>query len=107
MSFLIKGRDGFTSKLLSRAEGFDEGRINMTAFAEGPFGMFFTWRYILLIFSGCLHSLASYGTVLLVAGGIGITHPMSHLYEFANGLTGKAVATRKVRLIWVIKSLGK
>jgi hypothetical protein len=38
MSFLIKGRDGFTRKLLRKAEGSAEGRARVTAFAEGPFG---------------------------------------------------------------------
>lgn len=32
---------------------------------------------------------------------------MSYLHEFVHGMTGRAVATRRVKLIWVIKSLGK
>lgn len=44
---------------------------------------------------------------MLIAGGIGITHPMSFLYEFVHGFDTGTVATRKVRLVWVVRSLGK
>lgn len=40
MSFLIKGRDGFTKKLLSKAVREKDGPLKVTAFAEGPFGMY-------------------------------------------------------------------
>jgi hypothetical protein len=39
MSVLIKGQDGFTKKLLQKAEDSAEGRIKAMALAEGPFGM--------------------------------------------------------------------
>lgn len=39
MSVLIKGQDGFTKKLLQKAEASAEGRIQAMALAEGPFGM--------------------------------------------------------------------
>lgn len=40
MSVLIKGQDGFTKKLLQKAEDSADGRIQAMALAEGPFGMF-------------------------------------------------------------------
>lgn len=40
MSVLIKGQDGFTKKLLQKAEDSPEGRIQAMALAEGPFGMY-------------------------------------------------------------------
>ncbi|KAJ5634642.1 Riboflavin synthase-like beta-barrel [Penicillium herquei] len=91
MSVLIKGQDGFTKKLLQKAEDSPEGRIQAMALAEGPFGG--------------IHSLASYGTLLLVAGGIGITHPMSYLHEVVTNFTSRKSATRKVHLVWIIRSL--
>ncbi|KAF7159054.1 hypothetical protein CNMCM5623_004287 [Aspergillus felis] len=91
MSFLIKRRDGFTNKLLRKVHSSEEGRFNATALAEGPFGG--------------LHSLASYGTVLLVAGGIGITHPLSYLREFADGFSDRSMAVRRVTLVWVVRHL--
>lgn len=93
MSVLIKGQDGFTKKLLDKVEDSPEGRIKAMALAEGPFGG--------------IHSLASYGTLLLVAGGIGITHPMSYLHEAVANFASRKTATRKVHLVWMIRSLGK
>jgi len=93
MSVLIKGQDGFTKKLLDKAEESPEGRIKAMALAEGPFGG--------------IHSLKSYGTLLLVAGGIGITHPMSYLHEVVTNFASRKTATRKVHLVWMIRSLGR
>ncbi|KAE8353220.1 ferric reductase NAD binding domain-containing protein [Aspergillus coremiiformis] len=91
MSFLIKRRDGFTRKLLEKASNSIEGRFTASALVEGPFDG--------------LHSLSSYGTVLLIAGGIGITHPMSYMYEFVNDFSHKSTAVRRVSLVWVIRSM--
>jgi hypothetical protein len=41
MSVLIKGQDGFTRKLIQKAENSAEGHIKAMALAEGPFGMGF------------------------------------------------------------------
>ncbi|KAK9554608.1 hypothetical protein V6Z88_006600 [Aspergillus fumigatus] len=91
MSFLIKRRDGFTNKLLTKVHRSEAGRFNATALAEGPFGG--------------LHSLASYGTVLLIAGGIGITPPLSYLHEFVDGFSDRSMAVRRVTLVWVVRHL--
>ncbi|KAH1545418.1 hypothetical protein KXX57_004637 [Aspergillus fumigatus] len=91
MSFLIKRRDGFTNKLLTKVHRSEAGRFNATALAEGPFGG--------------LHSLASYGAVLLIAGGIGITPPLSYLHEFADGFSDRSMAVRRVTLVWVVRHL--
>ncbi|PYH88070.1 hypothetical protein BO71DRAFT_339646 [Aspergillus ellipticus CBS 707.79] len=91
MSFLIKRRDGFTSRLLHKVCSSSERKFSTTALAEGPFGG--------------LHTLTSYGSVLLVAGGIGITHPMSYLHEFVNGFASRTMAVHRVTLVWVVRSL--
>ncbi|KAL3476887.1 ferric reductase like transmembrane component-domain-containing protein [Aspergillus californicus] len=90
VSFLIRQRDGFTCKLLRRAVE-SGGRFGVTALGEGPFGG--------------LHSLASFGTVMLVAGGVGITHPMSYIHEFVEGFATQTMAVRKVNIVWVVRSL--
>jgi predicted ferric reductase len=108
MSFLIKRRNGFTQKLLEKVTKSMEGRFAATALVEGPFGMHMNasiGESRLTPDPGGLHSLSSYGTVLLIAGGIGITHPMSYLHEFINRL--KSIAVRKVTLVWVIRSIGQ
>ncbi|KAJ5566138.1 Riboflavin synthase-like beta-barrel [Penicillium sp. DV-2018c] len=91
MSVLIKGKDGFTKKLIKKAEESPEGRVEAMALAEGPFGG--------------IHSLASYETLLLIAGGIGITHPMSYLNDVVTTFTEQKSATRKVHLVWIVRSL--
>ncbi|GAB1213037.1 hypothetical protein ATERTT37_002186 [Aspergillus terreus] len=90
VSFLIKRRDGFTRKLLDKVDKSSEGRFRATAFAEGPFGG--------------LHTLSSYGTVVLIAGGIGITHPLSYMHDFVNGSAERAIAVRRVKLVWAVRS---
>ncbi|KAL5336582.1 ferric reductase like transmembrane component-domain-containing protein [Aspergillus crustosus] len=91
VSFLIKRRDGFTCKLLRKAVDSEDCQFNATAFAEGPFGG--------------LHSLNSYGTVVLIAGGVGITHPMSYMHQFMEAFTARSTAVRRINLIWVVRSL--
>ncbi|KAE8379809.1 ferric reductase NAD binding domain-containing protein [Aspergillus bertholletiae] len=91
MSFLIQRRGGFTHQLLEKGNMSMEGKFTASALVEGPFGGH--------------HSLSSYGTVLLIAGGIGITHPMSYIHEIMSGFVGKSTAVRKVSLIWVIRSI--
>ncbi|CRG86017.1 ferric-chelate reductase, putative [Talaromyces islandicus] len=66
-------------------------RLNVMALAEGPYGG--------------LHSYDSYGTTLLIAGGIGITHPISYLRELVNGFINRSVATRRITLLWVVRSV--
>lgn len=51
--------------------------------------------------------LHSYGTVMLFAGGIGITHQVPHVRDLVTGFGNGTVAARKVILVWVIQSPGK
>jgi hypothetical protein len=48
VSFLIKSRDGFTSKLLRKAIDSEAYRFTATAFAEGPFGLFSAFSSFIL-----------------------------------------------------------
>ncbi|KAL4951479.1 ferric reductase NAD binding domain-containing protein [Aspergillus filifer] len=91
VSFLIKRKEGFTKMLLKKAVDSTKAYIDTTvAFAEGPFGG--------------IHSLDSYGTVVLVAGGIGITHPMFSLRECVEKFQKGKTAVRRIRLVWVVRS---
>lgn len=90
MSLIIRRRTGFTDTLYKRALKAPEGVFNTTAFVEGPYGK--------------VDSLASYGTVVLVAGGVGITHPVPYVKELVDGYAKGTVATRRVTLVWVIQS---
>ena len=49
-------------------------------------------------------SLNSYGTVMLFAAGVGITHQVPHVRALVAAYANGTAATRKVVLVWIIKS---
>ncbi|KAL2000119.1 hypothetical protein VTN02DRAFT_3534 [Thermoascus thermophilus] len=90
VSLLIRRRTGFTDRLYKRAERSPNGQIALKAFAEGPYGS--------------IHTLDSYGTVVLFAGGVGITHHVPFVRHLVDGYANGTVAARRVTLVWVIQS---
>jgi len=90
ISFVIRERTGFTSKLFKKAEGSQDGKFTTKVFIEGPYGG--------------MHQMASYGTVMLFAGGIGITHQVPHVRALVAGYANGSVAARKIVLVWIIQS---
>ncbi|KAL9073317.1 MAG: hypothetical protein Q9157_004777 [Trypethelium eluteriae] len=89
MSFVIRRRTGFTEKLYNKASASPNGKYIASAFVEGPYGS---------------QSLRSYGTVMLFAAGIGITHQVPHVRDLVAGHANGTVATRKLVLVWIIQS---
>lgn len=89
ISFIIRARTGFTEKLFRKADRSPSGRFSTTAFAEGPYGS---------------QQLHSFGTVLLFAAGVGITHQVPHVRDLVTGYGNGTVAARKVVLVWIIQS---
>lgn len=90
MSLIIRRRSGFTEKLFQRAERSASGITTISAYVEGPYGG---------------HTvLHSYGTVMIFAGGVGITHQVPFVRDLVAGYASGTVAARKVILIWVIQS---
>ncbi|KAL1965404.1 hypothetical protein VTN77DRAFT_5841 [Rasamsonia byssochlamydoides] len=89
ISLLVRRRTGFTNKLYKRAEESVGGRISLPAFAEGPYGG--------------IHNLDSYGTLLLFAGGVGITHHVPFVRHLVAGFADGTVAARRVTLVWIIQ----
>jgi predicted ferric reductase len=90
MSFIIRSRTGFTNKLFKKAEGSPDGKFTTKCFAEGPYGG--------------MHMMHSYGTVMLFAGGVGITHQVPHVRDLVAGFANGTVAARKIVLVWIIQS---
>ncbi|KAI0603519.1 ferric reductase like transmembrane component [Biscogniauxia sp. FL1348] len=90
MSFIIRARTGMTHNLYQRAAECPEGRLMTTCLVEGPYGG--------------EHTMHSYGTVMLFAGGVGITHAVPHVRDLVAGFANGTVATRKVVLVWIIQS---
>ncbi|KAL4737694.1 ferric reductase like transmembrane component-domain-containing protein [Aspergillus similis] len=91
VSFLIKGQDGFTRELQRKAANSETRQFTATVFAEGPYGG--------------LEDLNSYGTVLLIASGVGITNAMSYLYQFLERFSAREAAVRRANLVWVTRSV--
>ncbi|KAJ5758803.1 hypothetical protein N7520_005959 [Penicillium odoratum] len=90
LSLLVRRRTGMTDKLFQRAANAMGSRITLRAFAEGPYGN--------------IHSMDSYGTVMLFAGGVGITHHVPFVRHLVAGFADGTVATRRVTLVWIIQS---
>lgn len=90
MSFIIRARTGFTKNLYEKAAACKEGRMVTTSLVEGPYGG--------------LHGMGSYGTVMLFAGGVGITQAVPHVRDLVIGYSNGTVACRKVVLVWIIQS---
>jgi ferredoxin-NADP reductase len=87
--FIVRRKKGFTEKLWNKAATSPNGVFTTRAFAEGPYNE---------------QKLHSYGTVLLFAAGVGITHSVPHLRDLVQGYGDGTVATRKVVLVWILQS---
>ncbi|KAJ5622711.1 hypothetical protein N7528_005943 [Penicillium herquei] len=90
LSLLIRRRTGMTDKLFQRAVNSIGSRVTLRAFVEGPYGN--------------IHSMDSYGTVMLFAGGVGITHHVPFVRHLVAGFAEGTVATRRLTLVWIIQS---
>lgn len=90
ISFVIRARSGFTGSLWKKAASHTDGRMLTTCFVEGPYGG--------------TRQLSSYGTVMLFAGGVGITHAVPYVRELVVGFANGTVAARKIVLVWTIQS---
>lgn len=89
MSLIIRRRTGFTDQMFRKAEMSPAGKFITTAFVEGPYGN---------------QSFQSYGTVMLFAAGVGITHQLPHVRDLVATYANGTCATRKVVLVWIIQS---
>ncbi|KAF7508851.1 hypothetical protein GJ744_008560 [Endocarpon pusillum] len=94
ISVIIRRRTGFTDTLYTRAEkagAFDgASKLTLKALVEGPYGS--------------SRPMSSYGTVLLFAAGVGITHQVPYVRDLVAGYTAGTVATRRITLVWIVQS---
>lgn len=87
ISLVVKKHSGLTHKLWNSAM-MGEAGIDVTALVEGPYG---TER-----------SLSSYGTVLLFASGVGITHQLGYVKQLVEGYAQGTVAAQRITLVWAV-----
>ncbi len=92
ISCIISSKTGMTASLFAKALSSPTHTIALKAFVEGPYG-------------GRSENLRSYGTVVLFAGGVGITHQLSILRDLVGAFKDGGCATRKVVLIWSVRNL--
>lgn len=88
ISLICRARTGLTRQMYERACKMPNESFTAWGFIEGPYGGH--------------HSLDSYGTVVLFAGGVGITHQVMYLKHLVAGYANRTTATQKVVLIWTI-----
>ena len=89
VSFVMRARTGFTRKLYDRAASAPNRTLdNIPGAIEGPYGGH--------------DPLSSYGTVVLFAAGVGITHQMLYLRQLLAGYAAGTVSARKIVLVWTV-----
>ncbi|KAH6846183.1 ferric reductase [Alternaria alternata] len=91
ISCVIRSRQGMTSSFYKLAARYQDAQVHLWGAIEGPYGGY--------------HSLDSYGTVVLFAGGVGITHQLSFVRHLLNAHNSNIAATQKISLVWCIASL--
>lgn len=85
--FIIKAQTGFTRRLVKHLT--DAVDTSLNCYLEGPYGS--------------PASLNHYDTVLLVSGGTGVTHSLSHLLSIMKASRQGTSAVSTVRLVWNVR----
>ncbi|EXJ92598.1 hypothetical protein A1O3_01150 [Capronia epimyces CBS 606.96] len=91
VSLIMVARTGMTRKLYQTARQSPNARLHLSGFLEGPYAGH--------------DSLESYGTVVMFAGGGGITHHLVQIRHLLAGAQAQTVATRKIVLVWSIRDI--
>jgi predicted ferric reductase len=88
ISLICRARTGLTRKMYEKACRAPNTHFNTWGFIEGPYGGH--------------HSLDSYGTAVLFAGGVGITHQVMYLKHLIEGAANGTTATQRILLAWTV-----
>ncbi|QIW96284.1 hypothetical protein AMS68_001802 [Peltaster fructicola] len=88
ISLVCRARAGFTRQMYDRASKAPGRKFSTWGFLEGPYGGHETF--------------ASYGTVVLFAGGIGITHCAGYVHHLIQLYQAQQCATQKIVLVWSV-----
>lgn len=91
VSLVMVARTGMTRQLYDKARAAPNGQLQIRGFLEGPYAGH--------------DSLVSYGTVVMFAGGGGITHHLIQIRHLLAGARAQTVATRKIVLVWSIRDV--
>ncbi|RMZ70102.1 ferric reductase [Pyrenophora seminiperda CCB06] len=88
---IIRSRQGMTRSLYKLALQSEKDQAHLWGAIEGPYGGY--------------NSLDSYGTVVLFAGGVGITHQLSFVRHLLDAHNSNMAATQKIVLVWYVANL--
>jgi predicted ferric reductase len=88
VSLVCRARTGFTRQMWEKVRAVEGGAVETWGYVEG--------------FYGGHDNLASYGDVVLFAGGIGITHQIMFCKQLVEGYNAGTVACRRVTLVWSV-----
>ncbi|EDU48033.1 membrane protein [Pyrenophora tritici-repentis] len=88
---IVRSRQGMTQSLYKLALQTEKDQVHLWGAIEGPYGGH--------------HSFDSYGTVVLFAGGVGITHQLSFIRHLLDAHNSNMAATQKIVLVWCVANL--
>lgn len=88
VSLVMRARTGMTKKLYDKAAASPSGIITTWGAIEGPYGGH--------------ESMNSYGTVVLFAGGVGITHCVGYVHHLMLQHQAGTSSTQKILLVWSV-----
>lgn len=89
---VFKPREGFTKEMFRISRSMPD--VSLRAFLDGPYG-------------GLSRKLEAFETVLMIAGGSGITPIVGHLQHLVQKVRNGEALTRDIRIVWTVKDFGK
>ena len=90
MTFIIRGREGFTGKLREHAKSGKAA--NVPAFVDGPYGY--------------PPDLTRYSTAILISGGSGVSYTLPLLLDLVSKAHTGNSAVQRVIFVWAIRDAG-
>nr|OQO27991.1 hypothetical protein B0A51_05116 [Rachicladosporium sp. CCFEE 5018] len=88
ISLIMRARSGLTRQIYEHASKLPGGTFSTWGAIEGPYGGH--------------ESFTSYGTVILFAGGVGITHCVGYAHHLLTQYAAGTCATKKILLVWSV-----
>lgn len=87
VTFIIRAQSGFTRRLVNRLQSTKASDIN--CYIDGPYGI--------------SHDLNHYDSVILVAGGTGVTYALAHFLSIIKASRDQTTAVSHARLVWNVR----
>jgi len=88
---VVRARNGMTRKLFDLATKSGKNGLRMAGYIDGPYHGH--------------DNIDAYGTVLLFAAGVGITHQLGFVRHLIQGHDEKTVAAQKIVLVWSVPDM--